>query len=702
MRRLLVRASALTGLLLVAIFTLVQAHRTPASAMAQERQPPPARTKKKTKPKATAKKPAAPAPARDRYADRYAPRPSDADENGAARVVVDFDDEVPEAGPDLFPQGAAPATARAAAPAAGDPFSRPLTDEPPNSIQEEAVETADARPVRGYAPGSTSRAKSSAAGKPAAVAAKKRPPRTIAPAARAGAIPVDRHAQPAADVFGPEPEPQPPRRSSGPNPRSDPFGDGGRAGGGPQAVVGQGRPGMKQLEGPQAPSLVVEKAAPDEIQIGKPAIFAVRVQNVGTVAAQGVEIQDVIPQGTHLMDARPAAEIVDGKVTWRVGTVKAGEETVVEMELMPVAEGEIGSVATVHFSGEASARTRCTRPQLAVDVSAPEQVLIGEEVMFSIKVSNPGTGTATGVVISDAIPEQLEHPAGSELEYEVGDLKPGESRQVDLSMGAMKAGQVINTIMASADGQLQAEQRSEVMIVAPQLEVSMQGPKRRFLERQATYTVVVSNPGTAPAKEVRLVTHLPKGLKFVAANNSGEFDAETNTVHWTLEELPAKETGQVTLTTLPIEAGEQLLKVEGVAERGLAAEQEEVVSVEGVAAILFQLADLADPIEVGGETTYEIRVVNQGSKAATNIELLATFPPQIKPRSAHGPTRDSVSGQEVRFAPLGRLPPKGETTYQIRAQGIAAGDLRVQVQLVTDEMQSPVTKEESTRVYADE
>jgi hypothetical protein len=33
---------------------------------------------------------------------------------------------------------------------------------------------------------------------------------------------------------------------------------------------------------------------------------------------------------------------------------------------------------------------------------------------------------------------------------------------------------------------------------------------------------------------------------------------------------------------------------------------------------------------------------------------------------------------------------------------LAAGDLRVQVQLKTDEMQTPVTKEESTHVYADE
>ncbi len=40
--------------------------------------------------------------------------------------------------------------------------------------------------------------------------------------------------------------------------------------------------------------------------------------------------------------------------------------------------------------------------------------------------------------------------------------------------------------------------------------------------------------------------------------------------------------------------------------------------VDGLAAIMFEVKDLEDPIEVGGETGYEVRVVNQGTKAATN------------------------------------------------------------------------------------
>jgi uncharacterized repeat protein (TIGR01451 family) len=714
MKRLLVRASALTGLLALAMCAVVLALRDQPSVMAQERQATPTSSKKKTKSKSPAKKTspqtAKQAAASDRYADRYADRSTDGPSEagvsaGAGRVVADFAEEVPDAGPDLFPHENEAPTMRGNA-TGGDPFNNPLANDRDAAELIEPAAEAAVEPSRGYAPGSVGRRKPAAGGKTATAPAGKK--RTTATARRSEAKtePVrDRYAQPAIEAFGPEPEAPPAgRRNPGITPNRDPFGDAGQTpADARQPIMGHGRPGMKQIEGAQAPSLVVEKAAPEEVQVGKPAVFAIRVQNVGTATAQGVEIHDVIPQGTHLLDTRPAgAQVADGQVTWHIGTIKPGDEATVEMELMPIAEGEIGSVATVHFAGEASARTRCTRPQLVLDVSTPEQVLIGEEVTLTIKITNPGTGTATGIVISETIPEQLEHPAGGELEYEVGDLKPGESRQIELAMGTVKAGQVVNTLMARGEGQLQAEQRSEFTIVAPQLEVSMQGPKRRYLERQATYTVTVSNPGTAPAKEVQLVTHLPKGLKFIGANNSGEFDPVTNTVHWVLEELPAKETGQVTLTTLPIEAGEQLLKVESVAERGLAAEQEEVVSVEGVAAILFQLADVADPIEVGGETTYEIRVVNQGSKAATNVELLAVFPPQLKPRSAHGPTRDIVSGQEVRFQPLGRLPPKGETTYQIRAQGLEPGDLRVQVQLVTDEMQSPVTKEESTRVYADE
>ena len=743
MKRFLIRLSALVGVIAVGVFAIVQAQRTISRAEAREQNAAAEPSSDKSLPKTKTKnklrsaiggeaKPRAnpfSVPAtEERYANRYPDRYAD---RSAAEPPAGFDTAGQDAQPleaaEPFPNAAEVKGLATPAPRArrADPFGA-APDEAPSEgpafgsgsseMQLVGAEEAagDSIAEDRYAPGSV----------------RNKPLATSAAAARQRSA--DRLAEPAGgfpppeeqaggDRYGSYQEPTVARdaaderdeRSAEPFPpgglpaesASEGFQDfrplpGGEATAGDE---GTGKPGGKHLEGSQAAQLTLEKIAPEEIQVGKPATFEIRVRNVGNATARNVEIHDETPQGTRLLSAEPTAtQAGPGLVAWSIGALQPGEEATVSMEVMPLTEGELGSVATVHFASEASARTICTRPQLNLEVRGPREVLIGEDATLSIKVSNPGTGVATNVVLSESIPEQLAHAAGPELEYEIGALKPGESRQIDLTLKAAKAGQVINRLIARGDAQLISQQETEFTVVAPQLQVAVQGPKRRYLERPATYTMLVSNPGTAPAKEIELVTYLPKGLKFVEANNAGEFDPQTNSVHWLLEELPPNETGQVTLTTLPIEPGEQMLRLQGAADRGLSAEEEETIQIEGVAAILFQVLDAADPIEVGGDTTYEIRIVNQGSKAATNIQLSAELPAELKPLDAQGPTRHEFQGGVVLFQPLPRLAPKADTTYRLRVQGLRPGDLRVQIQLKTDEMETPVTKEESTHVYADE
>jgi uncharacterized repeat protein (TIGR01451 family) len=305
-------------------------------------------------------------------------------------------------------------------------------------------------------------------------------------------------------------------------------------------------------------------------------------------------------------------------------------------------------------------------------------------------------------VLAEKVPTGLKHPAGGELEFEVGTLKPGQSRQVDLTLKAAQAGRVVNMLTAHGEGNLKVDERAELDVIAPALAVAMTGPSKRYLERQATYTVSVSNPGSAPARDVQLVTQLPRGLKFVKANNSGQFDPNTNTVTWSLEELPAAETGSVTLVAMPVEVGEQRIRVQGRAQQGLSDEKEQPIVVEGIAALAFDVQASDEAIEIGGETTYQIHVVNQGSKAASNVQIAALLPPELKATHAEGPSREAVEDHRVQFEPLARLAPKSDATFRIRAQALGPGDLRVKVQLVTDEMRQPITKEESTRVYTDQ
>ena len=126
-------------------------------------------------------------------------------------------------------------------------------------------------------------------------------------------------------------------------------------------------------------------------------------------------------------------------------------ESSVEMQVMPVAEGEIGSVATVHFDAQASSRSIATKPKLVVETTGTNRVLIGDQIDLTINVSNPGTGVATGVVLEEHIPAGLQHPAGNALEYGVGDLKPGESRKLELQLTAARAGRS-QMLAARGDG----------------------------------------------------------------------------------------------------------------------------------------------------------------------------------------------------------------------------------------------------------
>lgn len=466
---------------------------------------------------------------------------------------------------------------------------------------------------------------------------------------------------------------------------------------------GTGRPGERALEGAQKPSLMIQKFAPPEIQVGKAAKFAIQIRNEGGQTAEHVVIRDEVPAGTKLVNSTPKATIDGSQLIWDLGALSTGEERTVEIELMPVKEGEVGSVATVSYTAQASVKTRCTEPLLAIRMTAPKQVMIGQEQRVKIELRNPGSGDATGVMLMENVPQNVKHAAGPALEFEVGTLRAGETREMELVLTAEKAGPVANELIARADGNLLVRQTVEFEVIAPDLKISVDGPRTRYLERPATYQVSIENPGTAPAHDIELVTKLPKGMQFVKANNMGEYDAATHSVYWSLAQLPEGERGSVELVAMPVEPGPQTLEVEGKARQGLADEASQEVLVEGIAALMFEVRDLEDPIEVGGETTYEIRVFNQGSKAATNVRVAVKLPAGgLETISASGETPHEVQANGVVFEPIAQLAPKTDSIFRVQIRGRQPGDQRIVVAVNSDEFSQPITREESTRVFGDE
>ncbi len=135
---------------------------------------------------------------------------------------------------------------------------------------------------------------------------------------------------------------------------------------------------------------------------------------------------------------------------------------------------------------------------------------------------------------------------------------------------------------------------------------------------------------------------------------------------------------------------------------GLADSVEHQIAVEGLAALLYTVTDVSDPIEVGGQTTYEVHIVNQGSKTATNLQLGALIPPAWKPLTERGRLERPSTARRSCLSHYHDWSPKRIRLTSIHVKGTTPGDKRIQIQLISDDLQEPVTKEESTHVYADE
>ena len=468
----------------------------------------------------------------------------------------------------------------------------------------------------------------------------------------------------------------------------------------PVEPVGTGVPGDKKLEGAQTTQVVVEKIAPKEIQVDREAKFAVKVKNVGSAPVRNLVLRDVLPVGARFVAADVASVVPNarGEFAWPPFDLAPCSEKTFEYRIIPTQEGELGSVATLSFAAEASCRVRCVRPALEVEVVAPQEATLGSNIDLNVVVANVGTGAATNVALLETIPDGLRHPSGSVLDHALGTLAPGEKKRVPLTLQCVAPGTTVNNLVVTADGDLRKEIQTEIKVLAPKLELSIDGADAPYLERQTTYRLKAANVGDATAKDVKLVAEIPAGTTFVSANNLGVYKAETRSVYWDLAELPAGAAGEIELTLTPTKIGAARLTFGGTGPLGLTAQVVKEVEIDGLPALSYAVKTSPNPVEIGQEIVYEIQLANRGTKAATNATLQIAAPEALKIVSVEGPTRYSQQNGAFVFDVVREIPAKSAVTYKVKAVCEAVGDCRVRFQLSSDDLE-PLVKEENVRVY---
>src|SRR5207244_804255 len=104
-----------------------------------------------------------------------------------------------------------------------------------------------------------------------------------------------------------------------------------------------------------------------------------------------------------------------------------------------------------------------------IKANAPDKILVGDPAAFTLTVSNPGDGSADQVKIHAVLSEGLEHARGNKIDFDIGNLAPGESRNVTLLCATRTGGSQKCEVTAEADGGLKAMDAGAVNVIMPSL-----------------------------------------------------------------------------------------------------------------------------------------------------------------------------------------------------------------------------------------
>ena len=450
------------------------------------------------------------------------------------------------------------------------------------------------------------------------------------------------------------------------------------------------------------PSIVVEWLKSRTVNVGQETDCFLVAKNTGHSTARDVTLEACFPNTIQVTSTSPRPETTEACTTWSLGNIEAGQERRIHIRMIPSRRGEAEVSASVRFAGQTSSKFNVTEPLLKVEIHGPEQSLVGEASPHIVTITNPGTGVAENVSIKAAIPPGLKHRRGDRLVMDgLGPLNPGESRDVRLALTAVQGGTHPIRVQATATGGLVADTATKVKIVAPELAISMTGPKIRYIGRKATYAVNIDNKGTAASDNVRARYRIPNGFRFVSADRGGKFDSATDSVQWYVGQVKPGAATKFQVVLEAVQLGDFVHQVGAAGENGAPAATELASRVEGVASLVIDIVDSEDPVEAGGETTYRIRLSNEGSKSASNVVLACEMPSGVNLLGARGTTEHRPQGGGIVFGGIRALPPGKSVVYEVQIRSSQVGSHRFRARVTSDSLQQPLITEELTQFYGE-
>ncbi|WP_154723337.1 DUF7933 domain-containing protein [Ilumatobacter coccineus] len=418
---------------------------------------------------------------------------------------------------------------------------------------------------------------------------------------------------------------------------------------------------------------------------GGPVQYTITVTNPGPSDAQSVAVVDSIdPAVTGLLVDQAQCQFTGQDLACAVGTLPPGDFVIVVTGVLDEGfTGDLANSATVTTTTDQGANTspdtasvdETAAPDadlVLTKTAAPDPVIAGELVTYTITVRNDGPSTAIGVQVDDALPAGLtvddvssSQGGCTSLPCDLGDLVDGASAtvtvvaQVDADVTDL-APNSATTSSTTPDSDLSNNNDTADPVVDTLARLSTTkelSTPTAVPGTRVSWTITVDNDGPSDALDVSVADTVPAVLTGVTVTSSqgacSAFDCLLGTVEpggsatITIEgDLPADtpagtlDNVAVTTSTTP---DDDLTNDTGTASNPIVPSAD--VSIEKVG----PTSDLVP----GQPATFVVTVTNDGPSDAQNVEFTDTVPASIDPATittnvtSGAATCDPVAGSLV-------------------------------------------------------
>lgn len=441
----------------------------------------------------------------------------------------------------------------------------------------------------------------------------------------------------------------------------------------------------------QAELSLRQQATPPRLLGGQSVAFDLTLSNAGPQTATGIVVTNWLSPGLGLQGVELPQGIVltnENRLELQLGNLPPSSQAQFRLRFATQAAGSLTNLA-VATAEQADLRPDDNAATATVEVTPAADLQLGMVVLepialldhslhYRLSITNAGPSTATGVRVTDTLPDGLSlvavvadtgsyAVAANEVTYDPGSLAPGQAANLTLEVRPTVPGLLTNRAVVESvdpDPFVDNNVALETTEVLPGTDLELRitpAVTAPFVGRPEQHVFTLVNHGPHVATSVALRIELSPGVALADVDpDGGSWEQGPDAVQVTLPDLPVGAETPVRLTLVPQQEG--LLVISATATTGAgdldpSNNQRDLVRTVGTGADL-ALEFWPDSVNaiLGYESSVTLVITNHGPAGADDVAVSGIVPPGLAVTSLEGSLGTWTTSEGLLSGAISHLP----------------------------------------------